>query len=320
MALLYLRPLQNYWWDTAQPGPEDNGIVHLVKSDMTLPPSQDDPGHSTFCGAVKFPEKREPYLESPLSELLSEQSSRANDSPDLFNEHELEQFPPAETPTSISFSVCDECSSIYDDIMYGHDERAEVGEVERFAFKSGSDASKEHDSCLFRVYYEDCSTEGVEYQVAEKLCSEERLGEPRQFQSFEEIRLNNPTAVFGKNLCTACADYFESRLWDSVYELPQIEVTVFAEIDDETLDELPRDERMARGRVEEAAESIRGTLRGQKEEWNVDEFETTTTVAGEELSMDDRGVTLTNHLGRSRTFHPAEILQTETVPVIDVVY
>ncbi len=317
MALLYLRPLQNYWWDTSQPGPEDNGIVHLVKSDMTLPPIQDYPGHSTFCGAVKFPEERDPSIES----LLSEQSSHANDSPNLINEHELEQFPPDETPTSISFPVCDECSSIYDDIMHGDDERAEAGEVERFVFRPRSDASKEHDSCLFRVYYEDCSTEGVEYRVAEKLCSEQRLGEPRQFQSFEEIRLNNPTAVFGKNLCTACADYFESRLWDSVLELPQIELTVFADIDDETLDELPRDERIARGRVEEAAESIRGTLPGKKEEWNVDEFETTTTVAGETLSMDgDRGVTLTNHLGRSRTFHPAEILQTETVPVITVIY
>lgn len=260
MALLYLRPLQKYWWDTTQPGPDDNGIVHLIKSDMTLPPAQDYPGHSTFCGAVKFPENLEHSLES----MLSEQDSCANNPPDLFDEHELEQFPLGETPTSISFPVCDECSSIFDDIMKGHDKRGGAGEVERLTFKTRSDRSKEHKSCLFRVYYEGCSMGGVEYRVAEKLCSEQMLGEPRQIQSFEEIRLNNPAAVFGKSLCTTCADYYKSRLWESVLELPQIEVTVFTDIDNGTYDEISRDEKMARDRVEKAVESRQGSVQEAK--------------------------------------------------------
>lgn len=298
-----------YWWDRSQPGPTGNGIVHFVASDQTLPPMVEYPGHSTYCGAVKFP-----------GENLSLDRLQSGADDDFESYHGLEPFPVGETPASVDRPVCEDCASVYRRIVRGRDERAATEAVERFLWKSPGE-DPEDSACLLRKFRTDRGATGVEYTVAEYLCHGVELGAVRRVAAFDGIRLNDPRAVFGDAVCPECASAYEDDIWTPIIEQSQVVVTLLA--DREEIDgEISRAEERLRERIERSEQNAHttGFVGYRSEESDFGDLHTTTLACtGFEIVSGAR-VRLTNSLGRTKTLHQAEILDVSVNPAQQVIY
>lgn len=304
-----------YWWDRDQPGPTGKGIVHLVASDQTLPPMASYPGHSTYCGAVKFP-GRDPSRERPA------------DDEDLLSYRGLEPFPVGETPESVDRPVCDDCAAAYRDIVRSADERGASEAVERFLWEAPSDVARadadadpEAPVCLLREFATDCGATGVEYAVAEYLCRRIRLGAIRPATAFDGIRFNDPRAAFGDAVCPDCATAYEADIWSPITEQSQVVVTLLADREEIDGEISPHEERL-RERIERSKRNADacGPLRHDRRKLEFDDLHATAIACTSFEILSDSRVRLTNSLGRTRTFHQAEILDLRLEPAQQVIY
>ena len=295
---------QSIWWDDEQSG---DGIVHLVQDDGTLPPTTAYPGHSTYCGSVKFPEPGE------LGDRAVRQSTESFD--DVYSYHELEPVSEPQTIYSSEHDLCEECRRVYVDSLKRADERTGVALFHGQSTGIGG----ERTACIARTFVHDCGKAGVEYEVAELLCSGIRLGTPRWCQSFDSVRLVDPESVFEGVMCPECLDRYEAAAWQPVIERSQIEVTVLTEGDLEALN--PIEERHVRSRLEKASNPLQGSG------WQAITDDTllqrlpTNVYAATNLEFGNLStVVLTNHLGHTRGIDAHYVLQIGLSPGRLVLY